>query len=171
VDAREAQGATDEGWIDTLRTVGPLSSATVEMTIRRNGPALGGGTVGFLYSDRTAQAPPGSGPGLSMFVANDGALVACTGSGVLSDTCVGTSMNSIAVGVWYHVAVTIRSAGMSILINGDERFGPPESPNWGAPIYTAWLGASRDANSPTTAIHRFNGVIDEVRVSNVVRYP
>ena len=164
VEALSAQGPTEEGYIDTRR-LGPLAvEATVEMTVRKAGPAFGARGRGVLFSDGDRLAADA---GLSLAVVDDGRLVLTSRSA--GGTTTATATASIVDGVWTHVAVTVSAGqGVRFFIDGVAAGEHSGALAWTASSSTAWVGAEREGAAG--AAERFNGSIDEVRVSNELRY-
>lgn len=162
-DAMRAMG-DEEGYIATNASAPAPGDATIEMTLRKAGVAFGGRTRAVLYSDRDALAP---GPGVRMLVLDDGSLAIQTyGSG---GTTTATAAGALADNTWAHVAATISTAtGLKLFVDGVEVAQNGAPALWTASSSTAWVGAEREG--PGGAIYRFNGDIDEVRVSDVLRY-
>jgi hypothetical protein len=139
------------------------------MTISRTGNAFNGQTFGVLYSDQPVQSMTQHGFVLAVY--NDGHLSAATLDGSGASTTVQSAAGVIAANQWYHVAVTISvSAGLALFVDGAPIAQTAGAPSWVASSSTAWAGAAREDASGTNAATRFNGKIDEIRVSNVVRY-
>ncbi|MCK6547524.1 hypothetical protein L6R52_16870 [Myxococcota bacterium] len=163
-DAQQAIGPSEEAWIDTAELGPAPPRATIELTIKKSGGAFAGRARGVLYSNRDALDPSGS--GLRVWVTNDGRLAAEArdGAGVtLTETAAGTIVNDR----WYQVAATVSSTvGVALFVDGArvaETLGPV---HFAASSSTAYAGAEREGAG---AIDRFNGTIDELRVSSTVR--
>ena len=94
-------------------------------------------------------------------VIDDGRSVVASRFGV--QTTPTTATASIADGVWTHGAETVSANnGIRFFIDGVQ--GPC---SWTASSSTARVGAEREDS--TGAVDRFNGSIDEVRISNGLR--
>jgi hypothetical protein len=155
----------EEGWIATNEAAPAPGNATIEMTVRKAGPAFGARTRGALYSDRDVLAP---GPGVRLMVLDDGSIVLETRA-LGGATSSATAAAALTDGTWRHVAATVSTAsGLRILVDGAQVASTAGPIQWTASSSTAWIGAQREGQGG--ASHRFNGDIDEVRVSNVVRY-
>jgi hypothetical protein len=119
-----------------------------------------------LYSNRDALYP--TGPGVRVYVLNNGALGVETSNGTTSRN-VESAAGVIADGTWYHIAATLSSStGLSLFVDGAARGAVTGATPFAASSSTAWAGAEREG--PGAAIDRFNGIIDEIRVSNTRRY-
>lgn len=163
-DAEQAVGPSEDGWFDTAK-LGPVPPhATVELTIKKSGSAFAGRTRGVLYSNRDALDPSGS--GLRVWVTNDGRLAAEAHDGVgvtLAETPAGTIANDR----WYHVAATVSSTvGVALFVDGTRLAETLGEVRFASSSSTAFAGAEREGAG---AIDRFNGTIDELRISTVVR--
>ncbi len=166
VDALDAGGATEEAWIDTVSAAPAPPDATIELTVRKDGPAFEGRGRGTLFSDFDTTDP--NRVGFSMVVANDGMLIAQTRNAAGQTTTASSAVGRLTNGVWYHVSATISgSGGLGLFVDGTEVARANGAPNWTASSSTAWVGAAREGAG---AINRLDGAVDEVRVSNVVRY-
>jgi hypothetical protein len=166
LQALEAVTTTDQGWVDTNKPGLVPTNATVELTIYRLGNAVNAAAFGTLYSDQSADGVGHAGFRLS--VANDGTLSAATFDSAGATSVASSASGAIAVGVWHQVAASISSNGIKLLIDGAQA-GTAASPlSWTQSSSTGWAGAARVAGGTATA--RFNGRIDELRVSNVARY-
>ncbi len=165
-DALDAGGATEEAWIDTVAAGPAPPNATVELTVRKDGPAFDGRTRGTLYADYDSTDP--NRVGFSLVVVDDGTLVAQTRNAAQQTTTASTAVGQLTDGVWYHVSATISdTGGLALFVDGVEVARTAGAPNWTASSSTAWVGAAREGAG---AIDRFDGAVDELRVSNVVRY-
>lgn len=164
-EAVEAGGTTEEGWIDTAAPGPQPPVSTVELTIQQLGPAFEGRGAAVLYSDRAVH---GAGPGFRLMLADDGTLSAQTSDGA-STSAVSSAAGAIQPMQWVQVAATIDAAdGLRLYADGvqiAELAGPL---SWTASASTGWAGAAREAGGG--AIHRLDGRIDELRVSNTRRY-
>lgn len=160
-----AGGASEEGFIE-LNKPGPLPGlATIEMSVRKVGAAFNARTFGVLYSDRDSNDPATS--GVRVLVHNDGRFAVETRDGLTTSTAE-TAVNTIANNNWYHLAATLSSStGVALFVDGVQVASTPGPLAWTASSSTAWAGAEREGAG---AIYRFNGGIDEIRVSNVLRY-
>lgn len=159
-------GANEEGWIDTNKAAIAPPNATVELTVRKAGAAYDTRGAGVLYSDR---ATPG-GRGFRISVLDDGRLVAATRDGTGGTTTASTAVGVLANGAWHHVAVMVSAAnGLRIFVDGAQSAQQLGALQWTASSSTAWVGAERQQGA-ADAIYRFNGSVDEVRVSNTLRY-
>jgi hypothetical protein len=81
-----------------------------------------------------------------------------------STSCTGTTDANITTGVWYHVSVTaVDGASTTVRVNGVERasFTNPGDTTLGTNFTIGDLRPARNIN--------FDGMIDDVRVSNVIR--
>jgi uncharacterized repeat protein (TIGR02543 family) len=157
-------GGGEEGFIATNENAPAPGNATIEMTVRKAGLAFGARTRAALYSDRDVLAP---GPGVRLSVLDDGSIIIETrAAGGL--TTAATAAAALTDNVWAHVAATIGAAGVRIFVDGAQVAQAPGPLMWAASSSTAWIGAEREG--PGGAIHRFNGAIDEVRISNTARY-
>lgn len=163
--AIQQDGPSEAGAIDTMKPGMTANAATIEMTIYVSGPAFGGRGTGVLYSDR---ADTSSTAGVRFGVEDNGTLFAETydGAGGMSraESPAGAVMNA----TWTHVAATLsRMNGIHVFVDG------MDVGNVGGPLAltasssTAWVGAEREAGA---SINRFNGRIDEFRLSNNRRY-
>ncbi len=161
-----AGGATEEGQI-ALNKAGPLPGlATIEMSVRKVGAAFNARTFGVLYSDLDANDPATS--GVRVLVHNDGRFAVETRDGLTTSTAE-TAVNTVANNTWYHLAATLSSStGVALFVDGVQVASTPGPLAWTASSSTAWAGAEREGAGG--AIYRFNGGIDEIRVSNVLRY-
>lgn len=166
-NAPSAGGANEEGHIE-LSKVGPAATtATIEMTIRKTGAAFDARTFGVLYSNRDALDPATG--GVRLFVRDDGRFAAETRRPSGTVSLVETAPNAIQNNTWYHLAATLNATtGISLFIDGVEAATAPGPLGWSASSSTAWAGAEREGAGG--AIYRFNGAIDEIRVSDVLRY-
>ncbi|MBK6688938.1 MAG: hypothetical protein IPG45_31010 [Deltaproteobacteria bacterium] len=164
--AYNAGGATEEAWIDTQKNGVAPPNATVELTFRRTGAAFDARGAGVLYSDRATPA----GRGFRVSVLDDGRLVAATRDGVGGTSTASTAPGLVVDGAWHHVAVTVSAAnGLRIFVDGAQTAQQLGALSWTASSSTAWVGAEREQGA-ADAIYRFNGAVDEVRVSNTLRY-
>lgn len=166
-NAPNAGGANEEGHIE-LSKVGPApATATIEMTVRKNGAAFDARTFGVLYSNRDALDPATG--GVRLFVRDDGRFVAETRRPSGTTTFAESAANAIQNNTWYHLAATLNATtGISLFIDGVEVATQPGPLGWSASSSTAWAGAEREGAAGS--IYRFNGAIDEIRVSDVLRY-
>lgn len=166
VDALDAGGASEEAWIDTVAP-GPVPpNATVELTLRKDGAAFDARPRAVVYTDFDTTDPTRR--GFSLVVANNGMLIAQTRNAAGQTTTASSAVGRIVDGVWYHVAATMSDTnGLALFVDGAEVTRVAGAPSWTASSSTAWVGAAREGSG---AIHRFNGAVDEVRVSNGVRY-
>jgi hypothetical protein len=163
-NALQAGGTVEEGWIATNENAPAPGIATIEMTVRKAGPAFQGRTRAVLYSDRDLLAP---GPGIRLLVLDDGSLFLETRGNAGAVTSA-TAAAALANGTWAHVAATVHATnGLRLFVDGAQVATAAGPIAWTASSSTAWIGAQREGAG---AIHRFNGDIDEVRVSNNVRY-
>ncbi|MCC7386490.1 MAG: carboxypeptidase regulatory-like domain-containing protein [Deltaproteobacteria bacterium] len=166
-EAYEAVGPTDNGSIDTMKP-GPGSIGTVEMTVYRVGDAFGAQGLAMLFSDQPMLGQDQ--PGFSVALFDDGRLAAATFDGAGGTTRVESAADAVAVGTWTHIAVTINQTnGLRLFADGQaiaEAAGPLL---WTASSSTAWAGAGR-VDAQGTSGYRFNGRIDELRVSATERY-
>lgn len=154
----------EEGYIATNESAPAPGAATIEMTVRKAGAAFGGRTRAVLYGDLDALAP---GPGVRMLVLNDGSLAIQTYDG--AGTTTATAAAALADNTWAHVAATISTTnGLKLFVDGVEVAQNPAPALWTASSSTAWVGAEREGAGG--AIYRFNGDIDEVRISDAVLY-
>jgi hypothetical protein len=167
-DAYRAEGTGEEAWIDTMKLTPASGNLTIEMSIRKLGSAFDGRAYALLYSDQDAVA--GNQTGVRVYVVNDGRLGVGTNNGMGGETVVESLGGVIFENVWHHVAVTIDASEIRLFIDGAIHPVSSGPPAWVASPLTAWLGAGREGSSGTDAIYRFNGEIDEVRVSNISRY-
>lgn len=173
MSAISASGSTDQGWIETSASGPQPPVATVEMTIRKAGPTFTPTSMlGVLYENlETGGGTPSQG-GVQVIVTNTGNLFACahsSGPATGSPTCAGTASGAIADGVWYHVAATFSvTDGIAVFIEGVEVTRVAGAIAWDATNTTGWIGASRFTGN--VAQNRFNGAIDEVRISDTLRY-
>lgn len=164
LETRAASGG--EGAIETQRPGPRPPEATVELTVRMRGAGAGGDGRGVLFGDRDFAEPAGAGFRLS--VLDDGRLVATT-----RDASGGTTTASSAPGVlqdgrWAFVATTLSATGgLRVMVDGAEVASAPGPLAWTASSSTAWVGAERAG--PGGTVFRFDGAVDEVRVSDVVR--
>ncbi len=159
--ALQTVGPQSNGPIDTQRLVAP--PATLELTVRRDGPAFGAGYAS-LWSDWDQNDPNTHGLRLSLL--DDGRLVASTRD-LAGQVSTATSAATLSVGTWAHVRFNLSSNGFSVRVDNTEvaTFSGPIA--YTASSSTAWVGAERGVSSTA----RLNGVVDEVRISNVVRNP
>ncbi len=167
-DAMSAGGVDEEGFIDLLKTPAAPPEATVEMTIMKQGAAFDGRPYGVLYSDQDDSEPAGA--GVALLVYNDGRLVLRTRDGMGGTTTSTAPAGTVADMAWHHVAATVSTTtGLRILVDGVQVAQEPASALWTASSSTAWVGAQREGVG-VDAIHRFNGALDEVRVSSALKY-
>ena len=165
-NALVAAGADEEGYLETAFIGAAPPASTIELTVRKDGLAYNARGAAVLYSDLDSTDPTRTGFRLS--VHDDGRLVAETRAGPGQVTTASTAVGAIADGTWYHVAATISdTTGLAIFVDGAEAIRVAGTPLWTASSSTAWVGAEREGAG---AIFRLNGAVDEVRVSNVVRY-
>jgi hypothetical protein len=165
--AQVAQGPSEEGYLDVGRPSAPPPRATVELTLRRAGPAFGPGARAALYADADLLDPARA--GLSLYVLDDGRLVFSTRDGLGGTTTATSGLGAVTDGTWYHVAATVDPAtGLALFVDGVRVAQGAGPVHWTASSSTAWVGAEREGGGGAT--HRFNGAVDEVRVSDVVRY-
>lgn len=166
MNALDAGGATEEAWIDTASNAPAPPNATIELTVRKDGPAFDGRGRGALFCDHDTLDP--NRVGFCMVVADDGMLIAQTRNAAQQTTTASSAVGRLTNGAWYHVGATISSAGgLALFVDGTEVARVAGAPNWTASSSTAWVGAAREGAG---AIQRLDGTIDEVRVSDVVRY-
>jgi len=71
--------------------------------------------------------------------------------------------NAITSGIWNHIAVVKDGTSVTIYVNGVVKAGPAEKRNPASSTRTAKVGAYDNKTSP------FNGLIDELRISNKAR--
>jgi hypothetical protein len=168
-------------WIDTMKP-GPMPpEATVELTFIKAGNSLAGSFAcgtGTLYSDyRLNDSMYG---GLWLMVDDDGSIDVrslCRFSGGTSCgvTDLSTPDQRIQDARWYHVAVTLSDgtgtapAGIAIFVDGTEAARSTTLPNWSAGQGNGFAGSLLNAGTGGPECG-FNGAIDELRVSDVVRY-
>jgi hypothetical protein len=167
-EAIEAVGPSEEGAIDLLKPGPAVGPATVEMTVYRAGAAFGGRGYGVLYTDRAIH--DATAPGFVLLIHDDGRLAAATLDGAGGSSQAESPAAAIGTGVWVHVAATLDPArGMRLFADGMmiAEVEPPLA--WAASSSTAWAGAARE-DAAGGAINRFNGRIDELRVSANARY-
>lgn len=165
--AVEQGGLSEEGAIDTLKRGVSGAAATVEMTIYRVGNAFESRGEAVLYSDRSSTSSTAG--GLRLGIADDGRLFAETRDTSGMSTRVESPAGAIMMATWTHVAVTVSAMnGLHLFVEGAE-VGVTAAPlSFTASSSTAWVGAEREAGGG--AIYRFNGRIDELRVSSNARY-
>lgn len=156
---------TGPGHIETARRLLAPAAATIELTIRRSGSGIVG-AQGVLYGDRDETEPLGA--GIEIFVADNGSLTAQTFDDQGATTVVSTPAATIAVGSWYQVAASLDGTALRLLVDGTQVASTPGPVAWVASSSTAWVGSKRDGR--TGAVFGFNGVIDELRVSDSARY-
>jgi hypothetical protein len=165
--AVSAGGADEEGHVDLIK-LGPLPGlATIEMTVRKTGAAFGARTYGVLYSNEDALDPTTH--GVRLLVRDDGRFALETRSVTGSSSLAESAANAIQDNQWYHLAATLNSTtGIALFVDG-ARVATGAGPlGWSASSSTAWAGAEREGAAGS--IYRFNGAIDEIRVSDVLRY-
>lgn len=161
-----AQGPDEAGFIDVLRNMPSPDRATVELTLRKDGPAFGARGRAVLVSDE--DAADSATHGLRLSVLDDGRVIVSTRDGSGATSTATSAVSTITDGTWYHLAATVDPmAGLAIFVDGNEVVRVPAPVAWTASSSTAWIGAERGG---TGSIYRFNGAMDEIRVSNVVRY-
>lgn len=162
-----AGGATEEGRVELPRPNPLFGPTTVEMTVRKDGPAFDGRGRAALASDWDLSDPATRGFRLS--VLDDGQLVLSTRDAGGATTTASSAVGALANGTWYHVAATADpTLGLALFIDGAEVARTAGAPAWTASSSTAWVGAEREGRDD--ARNRFLGAVDEVRVSDVVRY-
>ena len=137
--------------------------ATLELTVRRDGPAIDGGGRAILVSDVDAAAPAG---GLRLVALDDGAVAIQTWQGGRV-TATATAANALPLGQWAHIAATVNEQTLALFVDGQSR-ATAAAAGWTASSSTAWVAAQQDGATGTT--HRLNGAFDEVRLSGSVRY-
>ena len=153
--ARSFNGSSD--YITIPNSPTPASTLTIESWIRINTAS-----AGTIYNWGVTS---GCNPSSQSLAVSSNKLTFYTGCGTTL-----TSVDSLTIGVWTHVAVTIDSSGKAILyINGVQESSPTNTRS-GQSVSTGndqigvvWYGGSRSAY--------FNGSIDEVRISNIARTP
>jgi hypothetical protein len=167
VTAPSSGGANEEGHLE-LSKLGPLpGTATIEMTVRKAGPAFDARAYGVLYSNQDALDPLTH--GVRVLIENDGTLAAETRAASGTITRAETAANAIQDNTWYHVAATLNSTtGIALFVDGAQVASTGGPLGWSASSSTAWAGAEREGAAGS--IYRFNGAIDEIRVSDVTRY-
>ncbi|MCA9549919.1 MAG: carboxypeptidase regulatory-like domain-containing protein [Myxococcales bacterium] len=166
--AQAAQGPSEEGYLDVGLTGAPTPRTTLELTVQKAGPAFGPDARGALYAD--ADSLDSARTGLALYVLDDGRLVFSTRDGLGGTTTATSGVGTIANGTWYHVAATVDpGSGLALYVDGALVAQDAGPVRWTASSSTAWVGAEREGGGGN-AIHRFNGTVDEVRVSDVVRY-
>lgn len=166
--ARLAQGADEEGYIDIARLGAAPPTATLELTVRKDGPAFGARGRAALISDVDLSDPAGA--GVRVLLLDDGTLAVSTRDGSGATSTASSAAGAIGNGTWYHVAATVDPAGgLGLFVDGVEVARTPGPVAWTASSSTTWVGAEREGPSGD-AIHRLDGAVDEVRVSDVVRY-
>ncbi len=161
-----AQGPAEAGFIDVGRALPAPDRATLELTLRKDGPAFGARGRAVLISDEDSGDPETQ--GLRLSVMDDGRVIVSTRDASGTTSTATSAVSTLVNGTWYHLAVTVEPMrGLAIFVDGIEVVRAPGAVAWTASSSTAWVGAERDS---TDSIYRFNGAMDEVRVSNVVRY-
>lgn len=168
LDEAYSTGTTNENrFIETNTTPQP-PAATIELTVRKDGAALDGLGQAVLFSDRDS-GHPGT-PGVRLAVNDDGGLVLTTTDLMGATSTVTAPAGTLSDGSWYHVAATVDAAnGTTVFVDGAPVAQDAAAPLWTVSSSTAWVAAERNG-SDVDSIHRLNGAVDEVRVSNVVRY-
>lgn len=166
--AVEQGGLSEEGAIDTMKRGVSGAAATVEMTIYRIGNAFENRGEGVLYSDRSSTSSTAG--GLRFGIADDGRLFAETHDTSGMSTRVESPAGAIMMATWTHVAVTASAMnGLHLFVEGAEVGATAAPLSFTASSSTAWVGAERE-DGAGGAIYRFNGRIDELRVSSNARY-
>ncbi len=162
--AYESDDSATFGGLDTGRTMPPPPEATLELTVRRDGPALDGTGRTVLISDIDASSPT---DGLRLLALDSGEVVVeVLDQGQVVATA--TAADGLPVNRWTHVAATVQATeGIEVFIDGDSRVSVPGPLTWTASS-PVWVGAERDQVSG--ARHRLDGSFDEVRLSRSARY-
>lgn len=97
---------------------------------------------------------------------SDGTLSMCALDSNVFDNCISTVRASWTAGVWYHAVATMQlggGGGMKIYVDGSQDASNGVNSRGGVPSTDFVLGTWR------TTTDYFNGVMDEVRVSNTAR--
>jgi hypothetical protein len=158
----QAYGPTANGAaVDTLTTVTP-PNATLELSVRPTGPAFGGAGTAVLFSDRDEGA---SGVGIELRLDDDGRLRGITRSAT-STTTVETSTGAVPRDAWSHVAFTVSANRQALWVEGIELASTSTTVAWTASSTAAHVGGS----VTIPAGRSVQGGLDEVRISNAVRY-
>lgn len=117
------------------------------------------GTAGYIIDNRASNTDP-NGFGISASTSNNGILVGGFGSNTLI-----TGSNTLSTNTWYHVAVTRSVTGtITLWIDGFSK-GTATSSNSLTPTVATFIG-----RGVATTTQTFRGYIDEVRLSNTIRY-
>jgi len=144
-------------WIDTPNFVGAITNFTCEHWIYLNATQ----SARTIFANYIVSASHGWVTGISDGLSNQ--LKFYLGSSTLTST--GT-FNTLSNTTWYHVAATYGGANTPILyVNGAQN-------NTGSyTLNTTGTPANNNVGSLTDSPHsqKFNGLIDELRISNIVR--
>jgi hypothetical protein len=142
----------------------PAGDVTIEMTVRRRGPADNAGTDAFavLYSDQ--DVPATTYDGVSILAHDSGKLEVRASTETTYNLV--TNVGALPIGLWRHIAVTLSDRGVRLFIDGAE-YG---AATFIAPRRTSNRSGRLGSGDPVLGDHRFTGDIDEVRISRVVRY-
>jgi uncharacterized repeat protein (TIGR02543 family) len=164
--APNAGGADEEAYIDLAKPGPAAAEATIELTVRKAGPAFNTRGYGVLYSDQ--DAADAATRGVRLLITDTGELRIETRDAAGMSSTLATAAGAIADNTWYHVAATLSAAnGLELFIDGAQVATTAGPLAWTQSSSTARAGAEREGAG---AIYRFNGVFDEIRVSNTVRY-
>ncbi len=151
------------GAIDTRKRVESSNGLTIEMTVQRSGAAFAGDGRAVLYSDFDSSVPNA---GIRVMV-NDQGRVWVSSYSPMGTTTASSAEGLLREGQWAHLAVELDSSQMAIYLDGQREVSQAEAVRWTASSSTAWFGAQREGGA---AHHRFNGIIDEVRISGRRRH-
>jgi hypothetical protein len=162
-----ASGTTELDFINTLKPALALPKGTLEMTIQKQGAAFAARGYGVLYSDRDQN--DAATKGVRLLVYDDGRLSAETYNGAGGMSSATSPTGAIADNTWYHVAATVNATtGISLFADGVQVASTAGALAWTASSSTGYVGAER--SGAASSIYRFNGAVDELRVSNITRY-
>lgn len=144
--------------------LGPLGLAlpfTVELSVR---PDHLSDAVLVGTHDRS----DADGGGFELRALADGRVSAIGFGGGAGTTSATTSASTLDAGRWTHIALVAESSGLGLFVDGVESARVTGPIAWVASSTAAWVGFARTG---TTAAGRFDGAIDELRVSGSARYP
>jgi hypothetical protein len=160
-DAQDFDGTND------YINVGNISPTDFTVEVWFKADALGVATKDFLYKYR-------AGSTISFDLGHYGGseagnvpkLICHIGDATSNDYLIGTTQ--LSTGIWYHAALTYvtSSKARQLFLNGASDGSDTSAKTISYDTHSVYIGADQDETT-----HYFDGIIDEFRISNIVRSP